>query len=274
MRPCWPENPWQRRFDLISGKTMTTAVEAATLDRMLREMDARDAELLSNFTGTVTTHEGVFRARVLVPSLAAGVGALRAVDPCFRIAARCVIQRRNYLDLPNVIDTARRLGLNQVSFLAADVSTTAFNRPTPWDGERVADVALTQEEVAEFRRLLDETIVRYASDFASGFIAESPAKLRALARYFAALLGEEPFPETICNAPWVSAVVEADGTVRPCFFHRALGNIHERPLDVILNSPTAIAFRRQLDVSRDPTCVRCVCTLHLPSTTRLPKSSP
>jgi radical SAM protein with 4Fe4S-binding SPASM domain len=73
------------------------------------------------------------------------------------------------------------------------------------------------------------------------------------------------FPENHCNAPWVSTVIEADGTVRPCFFHRPLGNIHERPLETIINSDEAMAFRRQLDIKTDPICRQCVCTLYLAS---------
>jgi radical SAM protein with 4Fe4S-binding SPASM domain len=67
----------------------------------------------------------------------------------------------------------------------------------------------------------------------------------------------------VCNAPWVSSVVEADGTVRPCFFHKSLGSIRDESLEDVLNSPTAIAFRRQLDVKSDPICKTCVCTLSL-----------
>jgi radical SAM protein with 4Fe4S-binding SPASM domain len=67
----------------------------------------------------------------------------------------------------------------------------------------------------------------------------------------------------VCNAPWVSTVIEADGEVRPCFFHKPLGNIHDQPLEAILNAPASIAFRRQLEVETDPTCRACVCTLSL-----------
>jgi Fe-coproporphyrin III synthase len=67
----------------------------------------------------------------------------------------------------------------------------------------------------------------------------------------------------ICNAPWVSAVIEADGAVRPCFFHRSLGNIHERTLIEILNGETAVDFRQRLDILNNPVCQKCVCSLHL-----------
>jgi len=63
-----------------------------------------------------------------------------------------------------------------------------------------------------------------------------------------------------CNAPWTSVVIEADGAVRRCFFHAAVGNIRERPLAALLSREMP-AFRRALDVGRDPVCERCVCTL-------------
>jgi radical SAM protein with 4Fe4S-binding SPASM domain len=66
-----------------------------------------------------------------------------------------------------------------------------------------------------------------------------------------------------CNAPWVSAVVESDGAIRPCFFHKAIGNIHEGSLLDVLNGDEALRFRRELDVSTNPTCRNCVCSLFL-----------
>ena len=73
-----------------------------------------------------------------------------------------------------------------------------------------------------------------------------------------------PYPYKKCNAPWVSTVIEADGTVRPCFFHPGLGNIHHESLDKILNNEKAIHFRKKLDVNTDTTCKKCVCYLNLP----------
>ena len=120
----------------------------------------------------------------------------------------------------------------------------------------------------------------HAADFASGFLAESPRKLeRRLLQHFAALLGRADFAPNACNAPWVSAVIETDGTVRPCFFQPPLGKLHAgeaadgeaaggveadgSSLAAILNSPAAIAWRRGLDVARDAICRRCVCSLCL-----------
>jgi len=188
---------------------------------------------------------------------------LRAAEPEYPVSGRCVLQRNNFRDLPNIVTAAHEIGLNRVSFMAVDVSSTAFNRPEPWQEPRVAEVALDRAETAEFEALVEDTIQRFAADFASRFISERPDKLRRLPRYYAALNGLAEYPATVCNAPWVSSVVEADGTVRPCFFHRSFGNVHDQPLQDILNSPEAVAFRRDLDVTTNPICKVCVCTLSL-----------
>jgi Fe-coproporphyrin III synthase len=72
------------------------------------------------------------------------------------------------------------------------------------------------------------------------------------------------FPSRKCNAPWVSVVVEADGTVRPCFFHKSIGNMREKDIEEILNGESGLSFRRSLDMKKDAMCKRCVCSLNLP----------
>lgn len=97
----------------------------------------------------------------------------------------------------------------------------------------------------------------------AGASVERPDRLRQLGHYYLAVQGLRPFPPIRCAAPWVSTVIEVDGTVRPCFFHAPIGNIHSDNLEAILNSENAVAFRRNLDMRRDPICSRCVCTFNL-----------
>ena len=93
-------------------------------------------------------------------------------------------------------------------------------------------------------------------------ILESPDKLRRIVRHFTDLSsGNSVAP--ICNAPWKSAVVELDGSVRPCFFQPVIGKIDgATPLEHALNGDDAIAFRSTLDIDSNATCKRCVCSLN------------
>jgi MoaA/NifB/PqqE/SkfB family radical SAM enzyme len=233
---------------------------------------ARDAVALArvcddvvvSLDGPPEVHDRIRNLPGAFDKLAAGVAALRAAGPEIAISGRCTVQRANHRELRATVRAARELGLDRISFLAADVSSEAFNRPGGWERERAEAVALAPEDLpalaAELAVLADE----HAADFERGFIAESPEKLeRRLLRHFAALLGQGDFAPVECNAPWVSAVVETDGTVRPCFFQPPLGNLQQAGLTAVLNSDAAIDWRRGLDTSRDAICRRCVCSLAL-----------
>ena len=186
-----------------------------------------------------------------------GVARLRRLAPAVPLTARATLHRANYRELPRLIEKARELHLDGISFLAADVSSLAFGR------ERMPDpagLALGRADVAEFEQIVERTIAAYAADFESGFVAESPHKLRRLPQYYAALAGDAAFPPVRCNAPWVSVVIEANGAVRPCFFHQPVGNLRNDPLPSIV-AANLRAFRQALDVSGNPVCRRCVCAL-------------
>jgi MoaA/NifB/PqqE/SkfB family radical SAM enzyme len=190
-----------------------------------------------------------------------GIARLRRVAPQVPVLARATLHRANFRELPRLIDHAKSLGVDGISFLAADVSSSAFGRSPSPSLSPGPSLALTPDEVREFRTIVERTVALYQGDFESGFVAESPAKLRRLPQYYAALGGDGPFPPVACNAPWVSVVLEADGSVRPCFFHPPVGNIRRAPLaDLVTRNLRA--FRAALDVDSDPTCARCVCSLN------------
>jgi MoaA/NifB/PqqE/SkfB family radical SAM enzyme len=233
---------------------------------------ARDATALARVCDDVVVsldgpreiHDRIRNLPGAYDKLAAGVAALRAAGPGVAVSGRCTVQRANHRSLRETVRAAHEMGLDRISFLAADVSSEAFNRPGGWERERAEAIALRSEDLlalaAELAALGDE----HVADFAGGFIAESPEKLgRRLLRHFAALVGQGDFAPVECNAPWVSAVVETDGTVRPCFFQPPLGNLQQAGLAAVLNSDAAIAWRRGLDTSRDAICRRCVCSLAL-----------
>lgn len=221
-------------------------------------------EVIVSLDGDAATHNQIRNIPQAFEKMQTGIAAIKALKPDFKITGRSVIHRLNYTVWPQLIKAAKTLGLQQISFLPADVSSHAFNRAQLWDKPRQEQVVPTETELPALQAMLNYLFSNFKESFDSGYIAESPAKLQKIHDHYAAYYGLGAYPAKRCNAPWVSVVVEADGTVRPCFFHEAVGNAKELPLGDIINSPKAIAFRRQLDVAKNETCQRCVCYLNLP----------
>src|SRR4029453_11949814 len=122
-----------------------------------------------------------------------------------------------------------------------------FNRPDGWSSDRQKEIALTADEVVRLDSEIERVIAVCPHDFESGFIAKGPEKLRRIGLHFRAHLGMAPAFAPRCNAPWVSTVIEADGTVKPCFFHPPMGNIRNDSLENIVNSKQNIRFRKELN---------------------------
>ncbi len=220
---------------------------AEQFGRVCVSLDAADEALYERIRGVAALR-----------TVERGVAALRRLAPEIPVTARATIHRANFRELPRLIDHARAIGLDGISFLPADVSsTTAFGRG---QAPNAATLALDAAEIAELEATIERTLVTHADAFASGFVAEPADKLRRLPRYYRALGGGAPFPPVHCNAPWVSVVVEADGAVRPCFFHAAIGNIRQAPFESIV-AERLREFRRAFRVGRNPVCERCVCSL-------------
>jgi MoaA/NifB/PqqE/SkfB family radical SAM enzyme len=254
-----------RREDIRITLLSTGLIMGRHADAILEKV----SDVIVSLDGDETLHDRIRNIPGAFRKMKEGVELLHSRRPDFRITGRTVIHRLNFRSWPAIIDAARQMGLDQISFLPADVTSEAFNRTHPWDEPRQHEILPTRDELPQLLDMLQTVIRDHADSFASGFIAESPAKLQKIGEYYTASYGLNPFPYKKCNAPWVSAVVEADGSVRPCFFHPSFGNIREQSLTDILNSPSAILFRKTLDMDSNPTCMRCVCYLNLPPRAQL-----
>jgi MoaA/NifB/PqqE/SkfB family radical SAM enzyme len=226
-------------------------------------------DIIVSLDGDEKTHDRIRNIPGAFKKLKEGVHYIKSMDPSYKITARTVIHRLNFRCWPEIINAAKEIGLEKISFLPADVSSHAFNREVLWSDQRRHEILPDENELDELNIVLEQLIEKHNEDFSNGFIAESPDKLRKLYRYYAAFYDRNPFPYKKCNAPWVSAVIEADGTVRPCFFHAPAGNIREQSLDEILNSNESIRFRKELYMETNLTCVKCVCFLNLSPGTKL-----
>jgi Fe-coproporphyrin III synthase len=219
-------------------------------------------DVIVSLDGPRETHNHIRRVKDAYEQLANGVIALRALHTGMKISARSTVQKSNFRQLPRTVDAARELGMDSISFLAVDATSTAFNRADAWEEDKQVRVMLNHEEVDELEAILDGMDRGYAEAFESRFIQESPAKMRRIVLHFRSALGQAEAVAPRCNAPWVSAVVESDGTVRPCFFHPPVGNLREQTLAQVINGDAALRFRTNLKMESDAVCRRCVCSLH------------
>jgi MoaA/NifB/PqqE/SkfB family radical SAM enzyme len=272
------------RWVVLSGGEPQRNPQLCTLARMLHDLRIRvtlltagtllsaEAELLAaviddvivSLDGPALVHNRIRRIPLAFELLMDGVQALRRCRPEIAVRARCTVQRENHTSLRATVQSAKAHRLNSISFLAVDAVSDAFNHPQGWTRPKADSVTLDSQQVEILEREMEDLIHQYASDLNSGFVVETPPKLRRIVQQFRVYLGQAQPVAPRCNAPWVSAVVGAEGDVRPCFFHPDFGNIHDSSLQEIMNSPQALRFRDELDIANNPICRRCVCSLHLP----------
>lgn len=192
--------------------------------------------------------------------LAEGIAVLRAAAPDFPASARCAINRQNFRQLAETVQTAKALGLSGISFSATDVhNEEAFRRVGQINEAYIGGLFICRSQVEEFRDALDRFLDQCRADFDSGFITDTPDFLRQqVLGFYADLNGGERRPIR-CNAPWTSAVLEYDGTLRPCFPMPAYGKLGEfGGLRQAVNGVAITAFRSRLNVSDSLVCRRCV----------------
>ena len=258
INPQWSEIARELRNQGLSVWLLTSGL--SLLKHAQRVASAFHAVTVS-LDGTNSTTYAAIRGVDAFEKVCAGISEV--ADLGVPINLRVTLQRTNYRQMPEFVSLARRLRVQQISFLAVDVGNPhAFGRT----GDAAPDVALRQEDLPVFEQILCDLERDYAADFHSSFIAESPAKLRRLLQYFSAIHGQASFPPVRCNAPEFSAVVDARNRVQPCFFIPAPfdSTVHD-DLEPVLNGDAMIRLRADIREGRRTECSRCVCSMWRPS---------
>ncbi len=219
-------------------------------------------EIIVSIDGPEQVHDQVRRVNGAHRLIGRGIEEVRRVRARMPIDGRSTVQKSNHNLLRQTVAGAKSLGLDSISFLATDLTSQAFNRDLVWPIERQDQVGLNRDEVKALENEVEALIQENAVDILSKYIVESPAKLRRIVRRFREHLGDFPPIAPQCNAPWVSAVIEVDGSVRPCFFHEKIGNLAGNTLEQVIDGDVARRFRASLDVEANPICKKCVCSLN------------
>ncbi|HWR14678.1 MAG TPA: radical SAM protein [Terriglobales bacterium] len=244
------------------GIRITLLTSGLLLERHCKSVCDHVDDCIISLDGPSAIHDQIRGVPGACDRIQRATNVIRGLRPDFTMSARTTVQKSNFDHLRDTVATAQSLGLASISFLAADVTSTAFNRNLVWPVQRQNEIALDSRQVSTLETEIESLIVERALEIDSGYIRESPDKLRRIARHFRALIEGALPPAPICNAPWISAVLETDGVVRPCFFHEQIGDINQHSLQEVLNKPAAVDFRKALDVTHNPICRRCVCSLN------------
>jgi MoaA/NifB/PqqE/SkfB family radical SAM enzyme len=241
---------------------LTLLTTGLLLHKRAEEVATFFDDVIVSLDGPPEVHDSIRRVNGAYHLIHKGILAVRHYNPRMPITCRTTVQKANHRHLRQTVEAARALGLDAISFLAADLTSAAFNRPLIWPGEKQSEIGLNLEEAGALEEEIEQLILQYQACIDHKYILESACKLRRIARRFREHLGQLTPQAPICNAPWVSAVVEVDGSVRPCFFHHSIGNITSATLEEVINGEAAQKFRQSLDMQNDATCRRCVCSLN------------
>jgi MoaA/NifB/PqqE/SkfB family radical SAM enzyme len=241
---------------------LTLLTTGLLLQKCAADVAASFDDVIISLDGPPQVHDAIRRVDGAFALIQSGMKSVREHRRDLPITARTTVQKANHHRLRETARAAQQLNLNAISFLAADLTSTAFNRPLAWPVSRQDEIGLSLVELAALDAEIEALIAETTCGTQDAFVVETPDKLRRIARHFRVHLGLQPAEAPMCNAPWVSAVIEVDGKVRPCFFHPQIGNLQEGTLESILNGPQARNFRENLVIQNDPICRRCVCSLH------------
>jgi sulfatase maturation enzyme AslB (radical SAM superfamily) len=133
-------------------------------------------DVIVSLDGPPAIHDMIRRVSGAFDLLQSGVRALKEIRPDLRISARSTVQKANHGCLRETARAAKGLGLDQISFLAVDVSSPAFNRALVWPMERQVEMGLSLQELS----LLEAGIEALIRDGAGEFARNSACSLPSL----------------------------------------------------------------------------------------------
>ena len=129
-------------------------------------------DVIVSIDGPRQVHDAIRRVYGAFDVIAKGVAAIRAQQPKMQISCRTTVQKANHRHLRATATAAKTIGFDSISFLAADLTSEAFNRPLIWPGDRQNEIALSVAEVAvledEIEQLIRQSRGRHSLQIHSG----------------------------------------------------------------------------------------------------------
>src|SRR5580693_10769993 len=155
------------------GIRVTMLTAGLLLESHAESIGANVDDVIISLDGPPAVHDQIRRVPHAFEKIKTGVEALRSFRPQIIVRARCTVQKANHGSLCGVVKSAKEIGLNSISFLAADLTSEAFNRPQGWDPERQHRIALNAEEVDALEAEVERLVIEHRPDLDSGYVVES-----------------------------------------------------------------------------------------------------
>jgi MoaA/NifB/PqqE/SkfB family radical SAM enzyme len=244
------------------GFTLNILSNGLRLQPYLSQIREQAESLTVSLDGPPEIHDWIRGVANAFDRTEKNVRALRSSSPTFPIYGRCAVNRENLRYLNETVETAKKIGLTNISFCRLDTDTAAFGREQlendDWS-ERLGALSLQIADTPLVDAVLDRLEAVHQDDFDSRYIVESPRMLRwQLSPALVTHANSGLTRGLRCNAPLMSVVVEPNGDVKPCWFLPAYGNLRKDSLERILDCAEAKSFRANLDVERNRVCQTCI----------------
>lgn len=185
-----------------------------------------------------------------------GIHLLRTTYPNLLVNVRMLILNDTVADILPIIEYAASENLHHVSFIPEDISSSeAFGRKSP--------TAISNHHgsacLAELRNVINTIHSRYSSLFGTLL----PHACEDLEYIYSVYEGKHNNFRRCNKAAW-SCVINADGTVNPCFFIRANMSL-EKGTDImdILDSAEYQKMTSIINTGNHEACCRCACPKEL-----------
>jgi sulfatase maturation enzyme AslB (radical SAM superfamily) len=188
--PLLHRNLWALCRQLQALRIRVTLITTGLLiETHAADIAAAVDTVVISLDGDRDAHDAIRRVKGGFDRIAKGVMALHAEYRTPRLIARSVVQRANFASIHQTITAAHRMGFDEISFLAADVSSAAFNRPAPWTEDRIAEVAVAQEDLTGLEASIEGAVSMAPDLFQNGFVAGGRSSLDRILQYYQALSG-------------------------------------------------------------------------------------
>jgi len=144
----WPQLCLMLQREQIRLTLLTTGL---LLEKYAAQIAESFDDVIVSLDGPEKVHNAIRRMDKAFSMLQSGAAAIRCERPSFAITARNHHTKSESCLRTRNVSSCKQLNLNGISFLAADLTSEAFNRPVAWSSDRRSEVALSVEKSALLR---------------------------------------------------------------------------------------------------------------------------